>query len=267
MRTALSVLIVLAASISAFAHEYWFETDNFFLKLNERSQIRLFVGEALKRDEEKPYQASKTISFDMFAADGKFDMRSLVEDETTPFLKFSSDHQGTFLLFLERNWSYIKLDAAKFENYLREDGMDYIIDERKRLGESNKAGSERYSRFIKTLLQVGDNRTGSAKTRVGSKLEIVPLENPYSKKSGDNLKLQIYFGGVPLKEKAVFADNRDGEEYSTQKLTTDKDGKITVKLDRKGLWLIRLVYMQRCAKNCNEADWESFWGALSFGLK
>ena len=164
--------------MSTFAHEYWLETDNFFLKLNERSQIRLFVGDALKKDEERPYQASKTVSFDMFSADGKFDMRSLVEDETTPFLKFSSDHAGTFLLSLERNWSYIKLDAAKFEDYLREDGMEYIIDERKRLGESNKAGSERYSRFIKTLLQVGDNRTGSAKTRVGSKLEIVPLENP-----------------------------------------------------------------------------------------
>lgn len=263
----LSAIFLPLFSAICFSHDYWLETDNFFLKLNEPSQVRLLVGDALKKDEEKPYQASKTVSFDMLSTDGKFDMRTLVEDETTPLLKFSSDHAGTFLLSLERNWSYTKLDAEKFEAYLREHGMEYILDERKRLGESNKEGNERYSRFIKTLIQVGDNRTGSAKTRVGSKLEIVPLENPYSKKSGENFKLQIYFGGIPLAEKAVFADNRDGEEYSTKKLTTDKDGKITVKLDRKGLWLIRLVYMQRCTKNCNEADWESFWGALSFGVR
>jgi len=266
MRTLISGLIALILASPAFAHEFWLESDNFFLKLNERGHIRLFSGEALKKDEERPYQASKTILFDMLSSDGKFDMRPLVDDETTPFLKFGSDHAGTFLLNLERNWSYIKLDAAKFEDYLREDGMEYIIDERKRLGESDKVGSERYSRFIKTLLQVGNNRTGAAKTRVGSKLEIVPLENPYSKKAGENLRLQVLFAGLPLQEKAIFADNRDGEQFSTQKLATDKEGKFTVKLDRKGVWLIRLVYMQRCAKNCGGADWESFLGALSFGM-
>ena len=267
MRTIISVLVVLILAAPIFAHEFWLESDSFFLKLNERGQIRLFSGEALKKDEERPYQASKTISFDMLSNDGKFDMRPLVEDESTPFLKFGADHSGTFLLNLERNWSYIKLDAAKFEEYLREDGMEYIIDERKRLGESMKEGSERYSRYIKTILQVGDNRTGAAKTRVASKLEILPLENPYSKKVGENVKLQLLFGGLPLREKMVFADNRDGEQYSTQKLTTDKEGKVTFKLDRKGVWLIRLVHMQRCPKNCGGADWESFWGALSFGVK
>ena len=267
MRIATAIILILLASLSAFAHEYWFETDNFFLKVNERADIRLFLGEALRKPEERPYQAAKTALFEMHSTAGKFDMRPLAEDEATPFLKFSSDRQGTYLLTLERNWSYLKLDAAKFDEYLREDGMEYIIDERKRLGESAKEGSERYSRYIKTLIQVGENRTGTAKTRVGSKIEIVPLDNPYTRKPGDNLRFQVYFDGVPLADKTIFADNRDGDVFSTQKLKTDKNGKIIVKLDRKGLWLIRLVYMQRCTKNCNEADWESFWAALSFGLK
>lgn len=59
------------------------------------------------------------------------------------------------------------------------------------------------------------------------------------------------------KKKSVFADNRDCDMHATQMLTTDKDGKATVKLDRKGIWLIRLVFMQRCEKNCGAADWES----------
>ena len=259
--------ILLGVRFSAFGHEYWLECDNFFLKVNENTNIRLFVGEGLKKDEERQYQAAKTDSFQMFSGGESFDVRSLAEDGKSPVLKFGSDHSGTFLLSMERNWSYIKLDAAKFEDYLREDGMEYIIAERKRLGESAKEGRERYSRYLKTLIQVGDSRTGSAKTRIGSRIEIVPLENPYSKKVGDNLKLQVYFSGFPLAEKAVFADNRDGEQFSTQKFTTDKDGRFNVKLTNKGVWLIRLVYMQRCTRNCGEADWESFWGALSFGVK
>lgn len=267
MRILFTVAALIAMNASAFAHEYWFECDNFFPRVNESTNLRLFVGEALKKEEERPFQAAKTDSFQMFSGSEVFDVRSLAEDSKTPVLKFASDHSGTFLLSMERNWSYIKLDAAKFEDYLREDGMEYIVAERKRLGESAKEGRERYSRYIKTLIQVGDSRTGSAKTRVGSKLEIVPLENPYSKKAGDNLKLQVYFAGAPMPNKVVFADNRDGDKFSTQKFTTDANGRFTVKLTNTGVWLIRLVHMQRCVRNCGEADWESFWAALSYGMK
>ena len=171
------------------------------------------------------------------------------------------------MLALERNWSYIKLEPQKFEDYLREDGMDYIIDERKRLDETNKEGRERYSRFIKTLLQVGNKTDVTYKKVVGLKHEIVPLENPYTKKVGDSLKFQILFDGKPLVNRAVFADNRLGDKISNQKLTTDKNGRITVKINQSGLWLIRLVVMQRCKIDCAEADWESFWSAFSFGVK
>ncbi len=98
-------------------------------------------------------------------------------------------------------------------------------------------------------------------------MEIVPLENPYTKKKGDDLKFQIFFDRKPLVDKIVFADNKEGGKISNQKLKTDKNGTFAVKLDDKGVWLVRLVYMQRCEADCAEADWESFWGAFSFGVK
>lgn len=262
-----ALIILVSIAVSASAHEYWFEPDSFFLKPGQFTALHLYVGEALKKDEERVYQAAKTTSFQMFSAAGTFDMRTMADDGKSPILNFSADKPGTYLLSMERNWSDIKLDAKEFEDYLREDGMEYIVAERARLGETKKEGRERYSRFVKTLIQVGDSQTGAAKKRVGTKLEIVPVENPYSKKYGDSLKLQIFFDGFPLADNAVFAENRDGDKYSTQKLRTDRDGKFTVKLDHHGVWFIRLVYMQRCERNCGEADWESFWGSLSFGVK
>ena len=164
---------------------------------------------------------------------------------------------------MERNWSYIELAAKKFEDYLREDGMEYIIAERKKLGESQKPGKERYSRFIKSLLQVGDKHDSTYKKKLEMKLEIIPLENPYQKKAGDNIKFQVLFNGKPLADKTVFASNRNS---SKQKVKTDKNGRFSFTIEKEGLWLVHLVYMQRCQKECNEADWESFWGAFSFGV-
>ncbi len=262
----LSILILLF-SLSAFAHEYWFEPDKFFLSPKESTAVHLFVGEALNHDEERVYQLSKTTVFQLLSVGNSLDLKTTVKDEALPIYNFSAEKAGNYLFALERNWSYIKLSPKDFEDYLREDGMEYIIAERAKLGESQKEGSERYSRFLKTLLQVGAEKDATFKKKAGLMLEIVPLENPYSKKIGDNLKFQILFGGKPLKDKTVFADNKDGAEISNQKLKTDRKGKISVKLDRQGVWLVRLVFMQRCQTDCAEADWESFWGAFSFGMK
>lgn len=266
-RKILSVLVCLFLfAISAFAHEYWLEPEKFTLAPDEKVAVRLFVGDALKDKEEKPFQTSKTTMFDIFSAGKTLDLKTSLPDQAMPIYSFSSDKAGNYLLAMERNWSFIKLPASEFENYVREDGMEYIVGEREKLGERQKEGSERYGRFIKSLLQVGNKRDNVYKKRLGMKLEIVPLENPYSKKVGDKLNFQVFFNGKPLAGRTVFADNRNGENVTTQKMTTDDTGKITVSLDKSGLWLVRLVYMQRCSQDCKDVDWESFWSAMTFGV-
>ena len=267
MRKIAAVLLTFLFAANSFAHEYWLESSNFWLKSRERTDIRLFVGDALKEPEERPYQAGKTDAFDMITRDGTFDMRSITENDAKPVMTYASDQEGTVLFSMTRNWSYIKLEAAKFEDYLREDAMEYVIADRKKRGESEKEGRERYSRYLKTLVQIGDDKNAVPKARIGTKIEIVPLENPYTKKVGGDLKLQAWFNGRPLALKTIFADNRDGTDIKTQNVITDEQGRFTIKLDRKGLWLIRTVHMQRCEKNCVDADWESFWAALTFGVK
>jgi uncharacterized GH25 family protein len=95
-----------------------------------------------------------------------------------------------------------------------------------------KPGRERYNRFIKALLLVGDKPDATYKKPLGMKLEVTPLENPYAKRVGDALRFKIAFDGKPLINRTVFADNRDSQ---TQKMTTDKNGIVTVKVDRRGM--------------------------------
>ncbi len=152
MKKVYATVLILACSISAFAHEYWLEPDKFFLAPQEKTNVHLFVGEALKSDEERAFQISKTNSFRLFSARNILDLKRSISDESLPIYNFSADKTGGYLLALGRNWSYIKLEPDEFEDYLREDGMEYIIAERATRGESRKPGRERYSRFIKALL-------------------------------------------------------------------------------------------------------------------
>ena len=214
-----------------------------------------------------PYRSSKTSVFRLFSADGTFDLARDIRDEAKPMFSFSAQSSGTYLLAMERNWSYITLEPDKFDDYLREDGMEYIIAEREKLGETGKKGNERYSRFIKSLIQVGGKRDRTFSQRTGLRFEVVPLANPYSLKLGEELSVQVLFEGKPLADKVLYADNRDGDLVTQQRFVTNTEGIAAIKLDRKGVWLVRLVFMQRCSKNCEGADWESFWGALSFGMR
>lgn len=264
-KTLAAIIFSLFLSINVSAHEYWLEPETFFPSLNQKTVVRLYVGDGLVKDrEERPFQLTKTTTFQLFSTSGVLDLKSLLIDGAIPIYNFSADRDGNYLLATDRNWSYIKLESKQFDDYLREDGMEYIIAERSKLGESAKEGRERYSRFIKSLLQVGEKRDETYKKSAGLRLEITPLENPYLKKVGDKLTLQVLFDGKPLADKTVFADNRNSP---TQKFKTDNQGKITVKIDKNGLWLVRLVFMQRCQTDCSEADWESFWSAFSFGVK
>lgn len=262
-----TMFLLLTLSITAFAHEYWLEPDNFFPAVGQKIDLKMFVGEALKMEEERPYQAEKTVLFRHFFGKASAPVKSNV-DNSMPFYSYTHGGEaGNHMFAVERNWSYITIEPAQFEEYLREDGMEYIIAERAKLGEASKDGRERYSRFLKTLLQVGDKRDNTYRMKSGLRLDIMPLENPYVKKIGDSMSFQVTFDGKPLAGRTVFADNREGESISTVKLLTDANGKVSVKLERKGTWLIRLVFMQRCQSDCKEADWESFWGAFSFGVR
>ena len=265
MKIILTLILLSLLSVTAFAHEYWFEPETFFPQPNEKTIVHLYVGDGLTKDrEERAFQLEKTPSFQLFSNSQTLDLKTSLVDKAMPIYNFSAAKAGNFLLAMERNWSYIKLEPQKFEDYLREDGIDDIIAEREKLGERQKEGRERYSRYLKSLLQVGGQSDAAYKKKLGQKLEIMPLENPYSKKIGETVKFQIFFESKPLAGKTVFADNRSS---ATQKMTTDKNGKFAMKIANPGLWLVRLVYMQRCPRDCGEADWKSYWGAITFGAK
>lgn len=249
------------------AHDYWFEPDNFFPAENAAVTLHLQLGTRLVLEEERFYQPERTVFFKLFSAKNTVDLFGNSLKGAIPVAKFSVGKSGTYLLAMARNPVENILDAEKFTEYLREEDLKDVIAERAKRNENGKFGYERYSRFIKSLIQVGDKKDETYKRLLGFKLEIQPLNNPYATKIGKSLNLKVLFDGKPLKNAAVFSYNRSEEKVYVQEYKTDANGNCRVKLDRQGFWLIRLVKMDRCVQNCEETDWESNWGALSFEMR
>lgn len=261
----ITIALIFVASLcqTTFAHEYWLEPEKFFLAPNEKTPVHLYVGDGLvKEREERAYDAEKTTRFDIMSTLVTTDLRADIRQGAKPIYTFWSDRPGTYMFAMERNWSYIKLPADKFEEYLREDGMEYIISAREKRGEKNAEGRERYARFLKTIVKVGGRTDNVYKKRVGMELEIIPLDDPYG--GAKSIRFSVILNGKPLTGATVFADNRDAAQ---QKVVTGVNGVATFKIDKPGMWIVRLVTMRRCAKDCGEADWESLWGALTFGSR
>ena len=267
MRKLLSVLPLLLVVVpSVTAHDYWLLPETFFPAAADPVAIRLHVGEDLVSEAERPFQKKATTRFDHLGSKGKENLAADATDGKTPVARLTLKTAGTHLLVMDRGVQTIKLEAEKFNKYLADEGLDGVLEERRKAGEDKTPGRERYTRYLKTLIQVGDAPDDTAKEVVKQKLEIVPQANPYGLKPGEPLKVQILFDGKPLAGARVFGQRRSGEKTVTQTATTAAEGMASFKVDGEGTYLIHLVHMRRCA-NDPDNDWESFWGALTFGRK
>ena len=160
--------------------------------------------------------------------------------------------------------SAITLEAAKFEAYLREEGLDAVVAWRAAHGETAAPGREVYSRCAKALLVAGDagtSRTGADRV-LGFALELVPLGDPTTLASGSPLRLRVLHEGAPLAGALVRA-TREGAPDGRRGARANAEGRVGLDVDAAGTWLVTCVHMRRAPKDAN-ADWESLWASLTF---
>jgi len=151
------------------------------------------------------------------------------------------------------------MKGPDFTEYLKEEGLHTIIAARQSAGESEKPARELYARYAKIALRNGDGSGAHLTRPAGMKAELVPTTNPTSVHPGGSLTVQLLVDGAPVAGSEVSAVT----EGAAVKGLTDRNGHVTLKIDREGAWLIRAVHMVRLTGS-PAADWESYWVTLSF---
>ncbi|HYR27782.1 MAG TPA: DUF4198 domain-containing protein [Thermoanaerobaculia bacterium] len=245
--SALALLLLVAAS--AHAHDFWIEPSSFTPAAGEVVSVRLRVGEHLQ-GEPVPRRTGRIERFFARSATGEREVPG--QDNRDPAGVLPIRDRGTTVVAYRSLPTRTELAAAKFESYLREEGLELIIDERKKRGESNKTGSELYSRAAKTLIHSGG---GDPVDQVlGLRFELVRKGNAF----------QALFEGKPLPNALVVAIRR-GDAANPTKARTDAAGMVSFPSLGRGEWLVKTVHMVRAPAPAI-ADWESIWASVTFAV-
>jgi hypothetical protein len=281
----------LLAAAPLFAHDFWIEPDSFRPGAGTVVAVHLRVGQNF--DGDLVPRANHLIErFVLVTVDGETPI--VGPDAGEPAGRVRPGAAGPAVIGYRSLTTPVELDAAKFEAYLREEGLETIIETRAQRGESARPGKEIYSRCAKSLLAVGPAAPGPAAAAapgsasaakapaskstakvhgkppplhqrpLGFTLEIVPLADPFTMKPGATLPVMVLHEGKPLANVLVVAMNAEAP-LSKIRARSDKAGRARLTLDRPGFWLVKAVLM-RPAPAASGADWESFWASVTFEL-
>lgn len=256
-----AVPLLLAFAGPAVAHDFWVRPSDFHPRVGARSQLALRVGERFVGDA-VPLDPRRVERFVCVGPDGEEPLA--FAPGADPAATFTPRVAGIHVVGYRSRRSAITLEAAKFEAYLREEGLDAVVAWRAAHGETAAPGREVYSRCAKALLVAGDAGTprAGADRALGFPLELVPLRDPTTSAPGSPLRLRVLHEGAPLAGALVRA-TREGAPDGRRGARTDADGRVGLDVDAAGTWLVTCVHMLRAPKDAN-ADWESLWASLTF---
>jgi len=264
LRKPLFVLMVLLFVCPLLAHEFWLQPERFMYQPGDNINIRFWVGEdfdGLNWSGSREKVNSLQLYFDGITDD----LSNRISDRKGDSLQLGIFDAGTAMITFNSTNSFIRLDADKFNEYLKEDGLDSAFAYRQDHNEMDSAGTEHYQRSVKTLVQVGDKYT-KVNMPTSLPLDLVPVRNPYQLKDGDSLYVQVLFNHQPLANHKVNTWQRIKGKTTRQGYTTNSRGIIGFVSDRRGKWMVSAVHMQR-----NDVDpacrWQSFWGSCTWGYE
>jgi uncharacterized GH25 family protein len=250
----------LLAAAPAAAHDLWIEPSTFHPAVGARVAVRLkvgqnFVGEPLPR-----YDALVE-RFVLSSADGDRAIEGQDGDEPAGSIAIPS--AGVHVVGYRSNNSYVSQEPQKFENYLREEGLERIVAWRAGRGENQKPSREFFARCAKALLSSGDAPRKGFDRVLGFTLEIVPEKDPKGWQPGRELLFRLLYEGKPLPGALVMAlPQRTPEKKLSGR--TDQNGHVAFALPHAGVWLVKAVHM--IAADGRKADWQSLWASLTFEI-
>jgi uncharacterized GH25 family protein len=261
-----AALIVAAALCAAplSAHDFWIEPSTFRPQVGDVVTARLWVGPHLQGEAFARF-SRLIVTFALFSSAGTTPLTGRDGDDPAGSVRITAPGLQ-FIGYRSRDYP-VSIDAAKFEDYLREEGLEEIARVRAQRGETQKPAREVFSRAAKAMLDAG---TPAGKTPRGYDrdldftLELIADRNPYDVAVGTTLPFRLLYEGKPLPGALVQALSKSRPEKGVA-ARTDAKGRVSLNLDASGLWLIKAVHMIPAPKGV-DADWQSLWASLTFEI-
>jgi uncharacterized GH25 family protein len=264
-RGVVALLFTLCPLVS-FAHDLWILPGKYRLRSDEVT--RVFINNGDEFPESLTLLGAPRVSdLRVVSVAGASPISDLRVDGKSLTFDFRPTAAGPQVIVLSTRPRTVRMRAEDFEDYLAEEGLETVKQMRKEREETDEPAVERYTKFAKTVLDVGDEADSNPlwAENTGLPFEIVPLEHPNRLAPGGVLRLRVVRNGEPIAGVSIVGARASGSAREIS-ATTDARGEAQVTVSAPGRWYVRALYVAR-AEGDPEVAWESLWATLSFEVQ
>jgi hypothetical protein len=275
---AATAAMLVAAATLVSGHELFLHPRGFLIAPHATITLPVLNGTFLAS--ENAIERARITDLSLRGPDGRMaiDRAGWTERDPRSTVRVTVAGPGTYVVGVAIGARTIALDGPAFDRHLAKEGLTPILDRRRAGGRLGRPARESCAKAAKTLIAVTDatghlaapprNGRSAALVANGYDAEIVPLIDPYAVTVGDTLPVRALLGGRPLAGWAIRAGGTFGtstEAIPPQVVTTDRDGRATLRLTHAGHWFVTFVHMVDAVPG-GPVDYVSHWATLTFGV-
>lgn len=274
----LNVFAIVGISLASIggtqAHEFWIEPDASQIAVGESFSATLNVGQDLSGSTYS-YLPPRFERFTVTADGSTKPVESRVGDN--PALQMRIESPGLQIIAYQSNIEGLTYTSPeKFQQFLDYEGLDWVLEAHKQRGLPSANFRENYTRFAKSLVQVGPYTVDDSNMdhAVGLPIELVAMNSPFEP-GRDRLNVQLLRSGRPLANIQIATFQRNADRSVSRRLTrSDANGIADILIGGSGFFLVSAVQMEAIdpeqpveAVNGRIPVWQSLWASLSFRLQ
>ncbi len=281
-KTLLTLAGLLVVAVGTLrAHDMFLKLSSYYLEPNATATVALINGTFDKS--ENLITRDRMLDVSIFGPGGVAHPpmsawrdtaahHSSPDSTDTALLSFETGEAGTYVIGVSTGARVFTLAADTFNLYLEHDGVLDMLETRRQQGRLGERATERYSKHVKAVVQVGERRSGEFAHALGYPVEFVPLQNPYTLGVGDALEVRFLRAGQPVANQLVYAShegyhghNDEGGHIEAVSTRTNAQGVARISLSHAGKWYVRAIHMVEPDEP--EVDYESNWATLTFEIR
>ena len=266
LRIGITLGLIVLVSSTLLAHDLFLKLESYFVEPDTAVEILVLNGTFSQS--ENGVAAERVFDISLVAPSGTMHLDTAawrVRGDST-WLRLRAGEAGTYVVGAAILPREITLEAEDFNAYLEHDGIPDILAYRAERGELDEPATERYSKHVKAVFQVGSERSDGFATVLGYPAEIVPLVNPYELSVGSVLRVRCLVDRHPVGDQTVLwgGEGPDGT-MQERRARTDQDGIARVTIDAPGKWYVKFINMVPAPQP--ELDYVSRWATLTFQVR
>ncbi len=281
-RVLLTLCVLIGATSLVYAHDLFVKLDSYYLEPNSSVTIPILNSSFILS--QNAIMRDRVIDISLVSAAGRthIDMMKWAGDTTyadTTFLQIETGDQGTYIVGASTKPRELGMSGFDFNDYLAHDGIPDILAAREGVDTTNEEVWERYAKHVKAVLQVGDKvdkpktwwrfwqkEDPAYLTHLGYPAEVVPLENPYAMKVGDELSFLCLVDGEPVaNQNVLLGGEKGGVLFDEVDARSDAEGIVKFVIPEAGNWYVEFIHMAPVASE--DLDYESKWATLAFEMR